>query len=80
MQAADNHDDQLFFRLIRKQRKTNIEGDELMVDGSLITDKEAIRGCWADYFKDLSSAKDDPTFDNNHQNMVDTDVDCRPCF
>ena len=75
MQAADDHDDQLFFRLIRKQRKTNSEGDELMVDGCLITDKEAIRGCWADYFEDLSTAKDDPTFDNMHQNMVDIDID-----
>ena len=65
-----------FFRLIRKQRKTNSEGDELMVDGCLNTDKESIRGCWADYFEDLSAAKDDPTFDNMHQNMVDIDVDC----
>ena len=47
-----------------------------MVDGCLITDKEAIHGCWADYFEDLSTAKDDPTFDNMHQNMVDIDVEC----
>ena len=49
--SASEDDNQLFYKLIKKQRSTPRGSTELMVGDNLITDNEDLLNAWADHFE-----------------------------
>ena len=72
---AKSENTQLFHKLIRKQRG-NLAScvDELHVSGEVYRGGDVLSG-WFDHFKTLSSATEEPSFDQDYHRLVSMDVD-----
>ena len=70
---AKSENTQLFHKLIRKQRG-NLARDELHVSGIVYRGGDVLSG-WFDHFKTLSSATEDPSFDQDYHHLVSMDAD-----
>ena len=75
IRTATEDDNQLFYKLIRKQRSTLCGSTELMVDDNLITENEDLLKAWADHFERLATLTDDPTFDSDFKSTTENSFD-----
>jgi endonuclease/exonuclease/phosphatase family metal-dependent hydrolase len=72
--TANNDDQALFYKLIRRQRgdsETPVE--ELIVEGELLEGQHITEG-WARYFSKLATPMDNPNFDPQYKNDVELKV------
>ena len=70
--AADS-DEKLFWKLPKGQ-KSSSQMSAFLVNGSLVTDKTAIRNMWADHFETLGTPSANLNFDNDFAVRVSTRV------
>ena len=70
--AADS-DEKLFWKLLKGQ-KSSSQMSAFLVNGSLVTDKTAIRNMWADHFEALGTPSANLNFDNDFAVRVSTRV------
>ena len=73
--SASEDDNQLFYKLIKKQRSTPRGSTELMIDDNLITDNEDLLNAWADHFERLATPTDDPNFDFDFKSITENSFD-----
>ena len=70
---AHQHDDRMFFRLIKKQRQTNQEPiTQLEVNGTVYTDD--LLEAWTTHFSTLAVPGNSPHFDDEFKRQVEADV------
>ena len=73
--TANSDDKQLFFRLVKMQREGKVRKlSKLIVNDVHLQEDDKIREGWAVYFTNLSTAKSDPNFDQEYQQLVDRDI------
>ena len=69
MDAAET-DKTLFYKLVKKQRKTDVgSAQQMMFDGELVRGPD-LPDAWANYFEDLATPTDYPEFDKEHYDSV----------
>ena len=72
---ADSNKDQLFYKLIAKQRDSqNIQGTSLSIGGNLVTQLDDVLDIWADHFEHLGSESMNPNFDNIYKKKIEDDI------
>ena len=69
--AADS-DEKLFWKLLKGQKSSQMGA--FLINGSLVTDKTAIRNIWADHFEALGTPSANLNFDNDFAVRVSTHV------
>ena len=70
---AEQHDQKLFYKLIRRQRSSSADTKEMRVNGSMVSDDDDIRNSLATYFTNLVQPVPSPLFDDSHKNLIDAD-------
>ena len=73
--SASKDDNQLFFKLIRKQRSTPPGSTELLVNDNLITDNEDLLNAWADHFQHLATPTENSKFDAAFETTTENSFD-----
>jgi hypothetical protein len=73
---ASTDDQQLFYRLIKQQRKTTDDRSitSLRSNGTVFDGPDEILEGWATYFEGLGQPLSEPTFDEQYRQMVETDI------
>ena len=72
---ANSDDKQLFFRLVKMQREGKIRKlSKIIVNDVHLQEDDKIREGWADYFTNLSTATNDPNFDQEYKVQIDSDI------
>ena len=67
---ANGNDKSLFYKIVRKQRKTNIGPPDHMMFGDTTVMGTDLPPAWADYFEDLATPVNRPEFDEEHYQSV----------
>lgn len=72
---ANLKDKQLFYKLVRKQRKTpHTETTELEANGSIYKDEDILDG-WTDHFASLATPSQDPHFNEEYNEQVKEELE-----